>query len=224
MTLPTQPLPRALLLDIGGVIIDIDPTACFDSWAQACGADAERIAARWGIDDAYKAFEVGSIDFDAYIEHLARRLRIRLSREQWLEGWNALLREPVAPVVALLEEIGSSIPLYAFSNTNPVHEAVWQPRLASTLASFRAVYTSCQIGHRKPDVESYIAVVNLMGTAPADILFIDDNPENVHGARTAGIDARLTGSPAETLALLKERALDRPGASSAPRGGRTTRA
>ena len=194
--------PTALLLDLGGVVLDIDPSGCFDSWAKAADTEVAAIAARWAVDDAYKAFEVGAIDFGEYIESLSPRLGITLTRAQWCAGWNELLRGPFTDVVQILPDI--AIPLYAFSNTNPVHQAVWQIQLADCLVHFRKVFTSWEIGLRKPDVESYLRVAEDMRVPPADILFVDDNRENVAGARSAGLDARHTTGPSQTVAILRE--------------------
>lgn len=195
--------PRAVLLDLGGVIMDIDPRACFVSWARAAGVDASAIAARWAVDDAYKAFEVGAIDFDGYLDSLARRLGISLTRPQWRTGWNELLRDLFDDVAGLLPEVASVLPLYVFSNTNPVHHEAWQSRFETALAPVRKIYTSWEIGLRKPGVDAYLAVARDIGVAPADILFVDDNAENVAGGKTAGFDARLVTDPGETVAILR---------------------
>lgn len=195
--------PRAVLLDLGGVIMDIDPRACFVSWARAAGVDMSTIARRWAVDDAYKAFEVGAIDFDEYVDSLSRRLGISLTRRQWRTGWNALLRDLFDDVAALLPEVASILPLYVFSNTNPVHQEAWQPRFENALAPVRKTYTSWETGLRKPDVDAYLAVALDIGVAPADILFVDDNAENVAGGKAAGLDARLVTGPAETARILR---------------------
>ena len=199
---PGASQPRAVLLDLGGVIIDIDPRACFVSWARAAGVDTGTIAARWAVDDAYKAFEAGAIDFDEYLESLSQRLRISLTRRQWRTGWNELLRDLFEDVAGMLPLLASALPLYVFSNTNPVHQEAWQSRFAAALAPVRRIYTSWEMGLRKPNVEAYLAVAEDIGVAPADILFVDDNAENVAGGQAAGLDARLVGTPAETLAIL----------------------
>ena len=193
--------PKAVLLDLGGVVLDIDPSGCFASWAHAADVEIAAIAARWAVDDAYKAFEVGAIDFAEYTESLSRRLGITLTQAQWRAGWNELLRGPFADVAQVLPEI--ALPLYAFSNTNPVHQAVWQIQLADCLVHFSKVFTSWEMGMRKPSVESYLRVAADIRVAPDDILFIDDNRENVAGARTAGLDARHTSGPAQTVAILR---------------------
>ena len=194
--------PHAVVLDLGGVIIDIDPRACFVSWARAAGVDVGTIAARWAVDDAYKAFEVGAIDFDQYLDSLSRRLGISLGRDEWRTGWNGLLRDLFEDVAGMLPRVASALPLYVFSNTNPVHQEAWQSRFASALAPVRKIYSSWEMGLRKPNVEAYLAVADDIGTAPADILFVDDNAENVAGGQAAGLDARLVRTPAETLAIL----------------------
>ncbi|MYF28456.1 MAG: HAD-IA family hydrolase [Gammaproteobacteria bacterium] len=67
----------------------------------------------------------------------------------------------------------------------------------------RKIYTSWEVALRKPNVEAYLAVADDIGVAPTDILFVDDNAENVAGGKAAGLDARLVRTPAETVALLR---------------------
>jgi putative hydrolase of the HAD superfamily len=55
-------------------------------------------------------------------------------------------------------------------------------------------YSSYVIGHNKPDKEIYEYVINDIGVKPGDILFFDDNPANVEGAKELGIDARVINS------------------------------
>ena len=196
-------LPRAVLLDLGGVVLDIDPQACFVSWATVAGVDAELIASRWSVDDAYKAFEVGEVGFAEYAASLSRRLGVTLAEDQWMTGWNALLRGPFPEVADILPAVARRLPLYAFSNTNPVHEAVWRAQLAGVLGSFRKVYTSCGLRLRKPDEAAYLAVADDMGVDPGAILFVDDNAENIAGARAAGLRVWHATSRESTLAVLK---------------------
>ena len=200
---PEASHPHAVLLDLGGVIVDIDPRACFASWARAADVDVGAIAARWAVDDAYKAFEVGAIDFEQYLESLSRRLGISLTRMEWRTGWNELLRSLFEDVAGILPMVASTLPLYVFSNTNPVHQEAWESRFASALTPVQKIYTSWELALRKPNVEAYLAVADDIGVAPADILFVDDNADNVAGGKAAGLDARLVRTPAETLAILR---------------------
>ena len=143
---------KALLLDLGGVVIDVDPQRCFEYWAEAAGVDVEHIAVRWRADEAYEAFEIGAIGFDEYLVNLSTRLGISLEPNDWRAGWNALLGDPIAEIVAALPALAARVPLYCFSNTNVVHQAAWERRHAEALTPFRRIYVSWQLGMRKPSV------------------------------------------------------------------------
>lgn len=195
---------KALLLDLGGVVIDVDPQRCFEYWAEAAGVEVGPIAARWSADDTYEAFEIGAIGFDEYIESLSSRLGIALGEDDWRAGWNALLGDAIADVVAALPALASRVPLYCFSNTNVVHQAAWERRHADALTPFRRIYVSWRLGLRKPSVAAYQRVADDIGVAPEDIVFLDDNAANVRGASAAGFVARHVPNAAATLAALHE--------------------
>jgi len=65
------------------------------------------------------------------------------------------------------------------------------------LARFTEIYTSCDIGLRKPDSEAFLHVAQRMGLAPGRIVFFDDMAENVAGARRAGLQAFQAVGPEE---------------------------
>ena len=56
---------------------------------------------------------------------------------------------------------------------------------------------------RKPDPHIYQIAVERLGVAPAEIVFLDDVPENVAAARAAGIQAILFTNNAQAIADLE---------------------
>src|SRR3989304_7756421 len=52
---------------------------------------------------------------------------------------------------------------------------------------FSKVFSSADIGYVKSDSEAYLYVAKQLGVEPKDILFIDDQEENVLAAKTAGL-------------------------------------
>ncbi|MBU2638678.1 MAG: HAD-IA family hydrolase [Nanoarchaeota archaeon] len=56
---------------------------------------------------------------------------------------------------------------------------------------FHRAFISTDMGMKKPDVEIYQAVLKELNCRPAETIFIDDNPDYIHGARNAGIDSIL---------------------------------
>jgi putative hydrolase of the HAD superfamily len=63
---------------------------------------------------------------------------------------------------------------------------------------FEVAFSSCYVGLRKPKNAIYRRALDILGTPPERILFIDDRQENVAAAAAAGIQTiRFDG--ADTL-------------------------
>ncbi|OGY59386.1 MAG: hypothetical protein A3B23_03800 [Candidatus Colwellbacteria bacterium RIFCSPLOWO2_01_FULL_48_10] len=57
--------------------------------------------------------------------------------------------------------------------------------------AFDAIVVSSEIGHAKPEPEAYTAILKALAVKPHEALMIDDNPENVAGAKAAGMGGIL---------------------------------
>ena len=194
----------ALLFDLGGVVIDIDFGRALQAWADAARVPVPQIAERFCFDAPYEAHERGEIGPDEYCAHLRAALGLPLADDELLAGWNRIFVGPVPGMQGLLERLRHRYPLYAFSNTNHAHLGYWQPRYASLLSPFSAVYCSCEIGARKPEVEAFLEVARRMGVSPGRIAFFDDHSANVLGARKAGLLAHEAHSVAQVREALSQ--------------------
>lgn len=198
---------RALLLDLGNVVLEIDFRRVFDYWATHANVAVDRLYDRWSLDDPYQRHEVGEIDFATYLHYLERKLEIELRLEHWLKGWNALFVATYPEVHTRLPRVADSLPVFAFTNTNPTHQQYWSRQFPEALYRFQKIYVSCEIGLRKPDVEAYEHVARDMGFRPDEILFVDDSRDNVDGARAAGMTTTWVESEADVVNVL-DRVLD----------------
>ena len=77
------------------------------------------------------------------------------------------------------------------SNTNDLHADQFRRQFAETLAHFDKLVLSYEVGHIKPSTAFYLACAEAAGADPGDCVFIDDLPENVEGARAAGLVGML---------------------------------
>ena len=189
--------PQALVFDLGGVLVDVDFRRALARWARACGVSADVLAARFRRDEAFCAHECGTLDDAGYFAHLRAALGMRISEREMLAGWNAALGEPLPGAEALLRRLASEYPLYALSNTNPAHLAHLEPRYRQLLSHFRHVFTSCELGARKPEPQVFHRLTQAIGEAAGRMLFFDDLEENVLGARRAGLIAFRVARPEE---------------------------
>jgi glucose-1-phosphatase len=185
---------RALLFDLGGVVIDIDFERAIHFWARRASCDATALAARFTFDEAYEQHERGELDAAGYFDALRRCLDVRLSHEDLATGWNEIYVGPVPGMATLLSVARRAFPLFAFTNSNPTHQSVWAVRFARELSIFRSVFVSSDLGLRKPDPQAFTTVAGLAGFEPSELCFFDDSAVNVEGARAAGMQAVLVES------------------------------
>jgi putative hydrolase of the HAD superfamily len=196
--------PRALLFDLGGVVLEIDFERVFHAWAARASCDPGAVRRRFKFDDAYERHERGELDASAYFASLRRSLRLHLSDEEFIAGWSDLYVAPVPGMVAVLSAASQRFPLYAFTNSNPTHQAVWATRYARELSVFRSIFVSSEMGLRKPDPGAFREIVRRTGLPASAFIFFDDTLENVMGARRAGMQGVHVNSTDDVrVALLK---------------------
>lgn len=186
---------EALLFDLGGVIMGLDWDRAFQRWGRASHVPPEALATLYAFDEPYERHERGEIGELDYYAALRRSLAIDIDDSAFRAGWGAIFTEPVHETVALLEKLKDRVPLYAFSNSNAAHQAVWSRKFRDALANFRRVFVSSEMGLRKPERASFDFIAREIGVAPGRILFFDDTLANVEGARSAGLQAVLVRGP-----------------------------
>ena len=195
----------ALLFDLGRVVLDIDFGKALACWAGHAGCTPAELVARFVREESYRHHEVGKIDDAAYFESLRQSLGIKLSDAQMLEGWNSIFTDEMPGIGPLLARASKRLPLYAFSNTNPLHVEHFSKTYAEVLGHFREMFLSSTIGLRKPDAAAYDHVVKAIGVPAQRIVFFDDSAENIAGARARGligVHVTSTDDVARTLAEL----------------------
>ncbi|WP_367155704.1 HAD-IA family hydrolase [Methylomonas sp. HYX-M1] len=186
--------PRALLFDLGGVLLDIDFGLAINAWAAYSALPETELARLFHFDREYRQHERGELDSAAYFAHLAARLQLSASPAQIEAGWNAIFVGEIAETAQLLQSARSRLPCYLLTNTNESHMRFWSARYPDLLPGFDAVFASHQLGLRKPEPTIFRHVLQTTGVAAADILFFDDTAENIEAAKRAGLQAVLVRS------------------------------
>ena len=181
--------PKALLCDLGGVLIDVDFNRAIDAWAPFSELPRTALLAAFRLDLEYQQHERGEIGADEYFAHLRTTLRLDATDAELAAGWNAILLGEKQETLALIERARKRVPAYLFSNSNATHKAVWMSRYPRVVNAFDEVFVSSDLGFRKPEPEAFMTVARRIGVPMDAILFLDDSLENVEGARAVGMQA-----------------------------------
>jgi glucose-1-phosphatase len=194
-----------ILFDLNGVLYRYDRDARIAHLARLSGHPPGAIlAAIWesGFEDSGDA---GTLDADAYLRGFGERLGCSLTEADWVAAQRAAVT-PIAATQTLLQRIRPGVQLAVLTNNNLLvrkHFSAFYPEITAQVGD--RAHVSAEFGARKPDPQAYLRCLDRLGTTPAQALFIDDSPDNVAGARQAGLDACHYSDPAILAADLRER-------------------
>jgi epoxide hydrolase-like predicted phosphatase len=199
---------RAVLFDLGNVVLHIDWEPVFAHWAARSVHPKDEVRRRFRIDEPYRLHETGHLDAAGYFAHLRKTLGLQCDDDQIRAGWNANLGPEIADTIAVIDALRErGVPCHALSNTNALHLEAIERAYPALLPRFERVFVSHEIGLRKPSPESFRHVLDTLDLDPGEVLFFDDLQPNVDGARALGIDAVLVRGPQDVRAAVAARGL-----------------
>jgi HAD superfamily hydrolase (TIGR01509 family) len=198
-----MPVYKALIFDLGNVIINVDTNRTFDSWACALGIEPWRVGQSMAFDEEYRQFEKGLVTPAEYEAHTAALLGKSFPPGAFAAGWNAVFDGLVPGIVELLPRLKRTRRLAMLTNTNELHSHVWMEKYKSVLPYFEKIYQSFQLKTRKPEAGAFIAALVGLGVRPEEAVFLDDLEENVRAARALGLTGIVVTSFAQMVADLR---------------------
>ncbi|MEJ5992573.1 HAD family phosphatase [Ramlibacter sp. PS3R-8] len=207
MSLDTSPAVRAVLFDLGGVILTIDFDRALAAWAPHSRLPAERLRAAFRWDEPFLQHETGGLSNEGYFAHVRQALELDCDAATVEAGFNAILVAEIEETTRLVEQVRRRVPCYAISNTNEAHMEQMRRAFPALLPRFDRVFASHEIGHRKPQPAAFQHVLREIGLSAPDVLLFDDLPVNVDGARAIGLQAVLVRSPDDVRNALALRGL-----------------
>jgi epoxide hydrolase-like predicted phosphatase len=185
---------EALIFDLGKVVFDLSFDNVFLSWAAASGQQASVLKSKFQFDEFFDAFERGEVSNKEFRAEISQRLRFELTDQAFDEGWCALYLDTYEGIDELLGSLKEQYQLVALTNTNSIHEQVWRTKYRESLRHFNKVFCSHELKTRKPEKEAYQLVLDYLGVAPQQTIFLDDSDANTTGAAQLGIQTILVTS------------------------------
>ncbi|MBL7947183.1 MAG: HAD family phosphatase [Flavobacteriales bacterium] len=184
-----------ILLDLGGVLIDVDYQATARGFRDLGHPDFERLYSKAQQDHLFDGFETGALSPAEFRDRIRQVLDPALSDAVIDANWNAMLGSVPPERIQLVHRLKEHYQVLLLSNTNAIHVPAFEAIIARENGItdfkqlFHGAYYSCEIGLRKPDASSFLHVLDKHHADPARTLFIDDSIQHVHGARKAGLHA-----------------------------------
>ncbi len=183
---------KTILFDLGGVLIDIDYLATENAFKKLGVSQFETYYTQFAQNQIFDRFECGEISPQHFVNLLLPNTLAGTTPNQVVGAWNQMIGSFPGQKIELLSQLSKHYPLFMLSNTNALHwvevQREWQKATPQpTSAYFSQIFLSHQIQMRKPHEETFLWVCEQMGFEPKDVLFIDDSPQHIEGAKQAGL-------------------------------------
>jgi len=186
---------RALVFDLGGVVIPFDFRRGYAAMEPHCSYPAAEIPKRIRSTDLVRRYESGQIDSRAFVAELSRVLDLRVSFDQFCSLWTAIFLPGTLIPEEFFQKLREHYRLVALSNTNELHFGQVEQNYP-IIRQFDHLVLSYRVGCAKPDRRIYEEAIAKTGCNASECLFIDDVEAYVEGARATGMEAiRFEGFP-----------------------------
>jgi putative hydrolase of the HAD superfamily len=193
-----SPIIRALIFDLGGVVINIDPARAFQALQRLAPASVSATDQFLEHNKLFLDYEKGLISDQAFRQGIRELIRRPdLADEAIDAAWCSMLLDIPPERLRLLERLKSRYHTLVLSNTNQIHVDAFNKMVAAATGQpsldhlFEKVYFSHHLKMRKPEAQIYQHVLLEQGLEPSETLFLDDRADNLAAAEAEGIRTQL---------------------------------
>jgi putative hydrolase of the HAD superfamily len=176
---------RALVFDIGNVLLRFDITRALDRVRAYCKAPILIDA----IEPVKGAYEEGRLSNDEFCQRLVALLQYTGTLDDLISAWEEIFTENSA-MTDLARRLHAHYPMFLLSNTSDLHIG-YMFRTYPVFGLFQDAVYSCRVGLSKPNPMIFETAVRQFGVKPGETLYIDDLEPNVLAARAHGFHAFL---------------------------------
>jgi putative hydrolase of the HAD superfamily len=193
--------PRAILFDLGGVLLPFDREKRVAVIAERTGKPPDDVRAFMALD-LHRRLDSGEADEIDLAAALSDFAGAPIGAVEATRLILSVFEPPNDDLWALADRLRARAVVGGFSDNPALVRQVFPPD-----AWLEPLFLSCEIRACKPSPEAFAAVEASLGLPPGEILFIDDTAANVEAARARGWDAILFASNAALASDLAARGL-----------------
>ena len=184
---------RAIIFDLGAVILNINYQNTIDGFEKLGVKNTTSFYSKKTQTHLFNQIETGKISQKEFLLQLQKETS-DASIQQVKNAWNAMLLDLPEERIKLLKSLNQNYAIFLLSNTNALHICEFKKKLGDNEYTefynlFDKVYYSHKIGFRKPQAEAFTIILNQNKLAAHEVLFIDDSPQHIEGAKKLGIQA-----------------------------------
>lgn len=192
------PAPKAVIFDLGNVLVDFDHRIASRKVAKFSDRSEEGIYNLIFDSPSTELFEEGKISPEDFFKEVKKKLNLRLSYEEFVPIWNEIFffSEKNLEVCNIARLLKQSYRVALLSNINILHFE-YVKETFPILDAFHDIITSFEVGARKPKKEIYQKTLETLGVIAPDAFYTDDRKELIDSAKDLEIRAHVFTSAAQ---------------------------
>jgi len=179
---------RHLLLDLAGVLCRFDSAARLERLAAVSRLDTAEVDERLYGSGIVDQCDRGELDAAGIRDVLRDQLGLNCDDLELARLWASAFT-PDDQVLAIIDRVAPGVTRSLLTNNDALLRDTMPLVLPAVHARIAIPLFSATTRATKPSPTAYAAALTVLGAAPADVLFVDDSPSNVDGARRMGIAA-----------------------------------
>ncbi|MDP2906123.1 MAG: HAD family phosphatase [Candidatus Omnitrophota bacterium] len=179
---------KAIIFDLGNVLVDFDHRVAANRIAQYCNKSARDIYDLFFDSETTRLFEEGKISEEDFFLKVKSALDLDLDFSGFVPIWNEIFFLSIKnrAVYALAEKLKKRYRTAVLSNINSLHYE-YIKKTFPVFGAFHEVFTSCQLGFIKPDHRIYAGALSALGVRACEAFYTDDRLELIESAAKLGI-------------------------------------
>lgn len=191
----------AVLFDVGGVLIELDGLPSLAKLLNSQQSHDE-IYKNWMASPSVIGHETGKLSTAEFAVQIVQDLKIDLTPDAFMDNFATWIVGTFPDTFNLLNAIPSALTVAALSNTSAAH---WKHVEATGLTDkLDHLFLSYEIGHIKPHHEAFQAAIDGLNLPAHEVIFFDDNIDNVNAAKVFGMQAHQALNPEQAKQVLNQ--------------------
>lgn len=187
---------KAIIFDLGGVIVDLDWNDCIQNFKKIGIQEIENLISttlQKGFILDYELGRISSAEFRNQVRNYAKK---QITDDEIDFAWKSLVVRIPPEKLELLKLLKKQYKIFMLSNTNEMSFQKCTDEMFNVNGNhiddfFDKCYLSYKLHLHKPNADIFEAVLKDAGLKAEECLFLDDGESNIITAKSLGFQTRL---------------------------------
>jgi putative hydrolase of the HAD superfamily len=173
------------LFDLGKVLVDFDHHISAEKIARFTGRDVNWLYDFFFESELTKAFDEGRISPQQFYNQIKRITGLKIGYDEFVPIWSDIFSEK-KDVCEFAANLKKDYRIVLISNVN-ILQFEYISKKFPIISYMDDLVLSCKVGVIKPDPGIFRVAIEASRTSPERVIYTDDRPELIEGAKAVGI-------------------------------------